>query len=212
MSRRFPAALAVLSPLSLAVTVGCTSPCTGARIAVVTDIDETLTTANSEWVDQLLDPTADPAMRPSADEVMQTYDSLGYTMVYITARGENLTVADGRDARTATVDWLAAHGFPYTDDHVFLASGIGASGASAVAYKSGVIEDMQAQGWSFAAAYGNADTDIDAFQTAGIADDKIWFVGRLSATRAGVNPLPDEEAFESHLVNHVSGVVSACDL
>ena len=41
------------------------------QAAVYTDIDETLTTSNEEWAQQLADPSHDPAMRPDADALMQ---------------------------------------------------------------------------------------------------------------------------------------------
>src|SRR4051812_10555050 len=49
----------------------CPAVTTGTRAAVVTDIDETLTTDDNEFLYQIADPSYDPAMRPDADTLMQ---------------------------------------------------------------------------------------------------------------------------------------------
>ncbi len=54
---------------------------------LVTDIDETLTTLDSEFLAQLADPTYVPEMRPDANTLMQGYYALGYRILYVTARG-----------------------------------------------------------------------------------------------------------------------------
>jgi phosphatidate phosphatase PAH1 len=175
---------------------GGTADCVPTML-VATDIDETLTTSDGEWLSQLGDPTHDPAMRPEADLLMQGYAELGYRVVYITARGEDMSLTDGRTSREATWDWLQAHGFPGEESDLFLAEGIGAAGDPAVEYKSGVLAELAAEGQTAEWAYGNADTDILAFQAAGIADDRIFLVGELAGTM-GVNPLTDEQAYGDH--------------
>ena len=182
------------------------APCVSFR-GVVTDIDETLTTADGEWLSQLADPTHDPLVRPDANVMMQTYADLGYGIFYVTARGEGGQLADGRSAREATEDWLRGHDFPVEGDRVFLAEGIGALGDSAVAYKSDVIDLLVADGWSFEWAYGNADTDVLAFQASGIADEQIFLVGELAGTM-GVQPLQDEDAYTGHLVTQTPLMVA----
>jgi phosphatidate phosphatase PAH1 len=47
-------------------------------------------------------------------------------------------------------------------------------------------------------AYGNADTDIEAYQNVGIPDDRIFLVGKL-AGQMGVEPIPTSEAYGAHL-------------
>jgi hypothetical protein len=171
-------------------------PCVSFR-GVVTDIDETLTTTDGEWLSQLADPTHDPAMRPEANALMQAYADQGYGIFYVTARGEDAQLADGRSAREATRDWLVDHDFPVDEDRLYLADGIGALGDSAVAYKSGVIDDLGTDGWSFDWAYGNADTDILAFQASEIPNDTIFLVGELAGTM-GVEPIVDGDAYAAH--------------
>ena len=180
------------------------------RFAIVTDIDETLTTSDDEWIAQLVDASHDAAMRPSADVLMNEYADLGYTIFYVTARGEDTILGDGRTAREATADWLEDHGFPYEPERLFLAEGIAAVGDEAVAYKSQVMLDHIDQGWTYDYGYGNADTDIEGFRLGGLADDRLFLVGELAGTM-GVNPIPDEEAYETHLTAHMSSVTSPCD-
>jgi hypothetical protein len=190
------------------VLVGCPKPSGDSAApcvppyAVFTDIDETLTTLDEEWLAQIADPSHDPAMRPGADELMRGYAERGYTVFYVTARGEDIELSDGRGAREASEDWLLAHGFPYAEGQLYLAEGLGAHGDSAVAYKSEVILELAAEGWSAVWAYGNADSDILAFQEAGMADDHIFLVGELAGSM-GVVPIPDEDAYESHLAEQL---------
>lgn len=184
-----------------------TGPCASTR-SVVTDIDETLTTLDAEWFKQISNPSHDPAMRPDADTLMNAYADLGYDVIYVTARGEDSTLSDGTPARDATADWLVAHGFPYEEGALFLAPGIGAVGDSAVEYKTGVLLDLQADGRVFDYAYGNATSDIEAFQAAGIPDDVIFLVGEL-AGEMGVKPIPDEEAYTAHIEAWMPGVPEA---
>ncbi|MBN2799174.1 MAG: hypothetical protein JXX28_08495 [Deltaproteobacteria bacterium] len=200
--------LFALAPLAL---VACNAaedtgeaPCVPMH-AVFTDIDETLTTSDGEWMAQLGDPTHDPEERDQAAEMMQAYADLGYTVFYVTARGEDLALQDGRTAREATMDWLVAHSFPVTEEQVFLASGYGASGDAAVAYKSAVLDEKAAAGWALDYAYGNADSDILAFQASGVADEDIFLVGELAGTM-GVQPITDADAFAAHMAAHMGGV------
>lgn len=176
--------------------------CDPTSLAVVSDIDETLTTTDGEWLDQVSDPTHDPAMRPDANTMMQTYADFGYRVIYITARGQQMTLSDDRSSTEATEDWLLDHDFPLRDGDLYLAEGVGALGSTAIEYKSGVIADLEADGLTVAWAYGNADTDIEAFQLAGVGDDQIFLVGVL-AGGMGVQPIMGADAYSNHLGHHV---------
>lgn len=175
---------------------------------IATDIDETLTTSDKEWLQQLADPSHVPAMRPDANALMQGYASLGYRVVYITARGEDLALLDGRTSREATWDWLTAQGFPGQPEDLFLTEGIGAAGEAAVEYKSGVLAELSRGGSDTVWAYGNADTDILAFLEHGIPEDRIFLVGELAGTM-GVVGLTDEEAYAEHMPGQLAGVQPA---
>ena len=185
--------------------LGCDPVTDDTREAIVTDIDETLTTDDTEWIHQILDSDYDPAMRPDADTLMNGYFERGYRVFYVTARGEDLSLLDGTGAREATEAWLDSHGFPYRSEDVFLADGLGATGTDAVDYKSGVLTDRAAAGYTTAWAYGNAETDIQAYQAFGLADDHIFLVGDLAGT-LGVEPIPTADAYTNHLADFLPSV------
>ncbi len=181
--------------------------CVASKI-VAADIDETLTTSDGEWIQQLGDPTHIPAMRPDANTLMHGYADLGYRVVYITARGEELVLLDDRPTRAATWDWLTLHGFPGQPEDLFLADGIGVAGDAAVAYKAGVLGAIDPSGSAATWAYGNATTDIRAFLEHGIADEQIFLVGELAGTM-GVTSLPDEAAYTTHTPDQLSSIAPA---
>ncbi len=168
------------------------------RAVVVTDIDETLTTSDNEWLTQIALPGTDPEMRPEADRVMKAFVARGYRVIYVSARGEGLRLLDGTTAREATEAWLTAHDFPFTSEGVILAPGLAAFGGEAADYKTEVLAGLQADGAEIHFAYGNADTDIEAYQNAGIPDDRIFLVGKL-AGQFGVEPIPTDQAYAAHL-------------
>ncbi len=72
-----------------------------------------------------------------------------------------------------------------------------------------------AQGWDVVYAYGNAESDIEAFKEVGIPNDHIYLVGEL-ADDLEVEPIPDEEAFSLqgfHFSNsslHIRGCLMPC--
>ncbi|MFA5028689.1 MAG: hypothetical protein WC713_12540 [Candidatus Methylomirabilota bacterium] len=177
-------------------------------MAVVADIDETLTTSDLEWVYQIAVPTYDAEMRPEADVLMQGYAALGYEVFYITARGEGLSLLDGTSAREATGQWLIDHGFPFEDDNLFLSEGFGTWGNSAASYKTGILEGLEALGWRFIYAYGNADTDIEAFLNIAIPAEDVFLVGDLAGT-LGVSPVTNEDAYAQHILDQMPSVPEA---
>ncbi len=191
----------------LACATSYTLPDSGATCvhALVTDIDETLTTLDSEYVDQMLDPAHDPAMRPDANTLMHAYADLGYGIFYVTARGDDVSLADGTSARDATENWLAAHDFPTDDGHVFLYDGLAVTGEDTRTYKAGVLAALADDGWTFDYGYGNATTDIEAWQDGGIADENIFLVGKLAGDM-GVEPITDEDAYTEHMAAQMPNV------
>lgn len=179
--------------------------------AIATDIDETLTLSDGEYLGQLADPTYDPAERPDASTLMQRYHERGWRVFYVTARGDELVLNDGRGAQEATEDWLDDHGFPRAPDSVFLYPGTFVSGDDTVVYKAGVLADLGAAGWELGWAYGNAETDTQAWQQHGVPDDHIFLVGTLAGTM-GVVGIEDEDAYTQHLADQDGSIetVSAC--
>lgn len=178
-------------------------------MAVITDIDETLTTDDNEFLHQIVDPDYDPEMRPDANTLMVTYAALGYRIFYVTARGDDLFLLDGTSATDATTHWLDAHGFPRSDGDTFLANGVGAFSSAAADYKTGVVTDLQDAGWDFVYSYGNADSDITAYQAAGLPEDTMFLVGDLAGTISGTVPVPTSDAYTNHYADWMSGVPAA---
>lgn len=190
-------------------TSGCPAVSASTRTALVTDIDETLTTDDLEFVYQIADPTHDPEMRPDANTLMDAYYALGYRTFYLTARGEDLSLLDGTSATDATTAWLDVHGFPrFDEDDVFLAPGIGALGEDAATYKAEVLAELQADGFTIVYAYGNADTDVEAYQAVGVDDSHDLLVGDLAADAGdwGVVGVPTEDAYTQHMAEWMGGV------
>jgi hypothetical protein len=183
-------------------------PCS-VQVAVITDIDETLTIHDGEWLAQMVDPGHDPQMRPDAAELLRRYDDRYFTVFYISARPEAGKLSDGTTARQATRAWLELHGFPIDDGRLFLMPGNGSFSDEAIAsYKASVIEEIELAGWPVAYAYGNAETDIDAFRRAGVPDGNIFLVGDLAGD-LGVNAVFDEDAFVVHALEHMANVDDA---
>jgi phosphatidate phosphatase PAH1 len=179
--------------------------------AIVSDIDETLTTADTEWVTQVAKGgDYDPAERPDASTLMNAYADQGYAIYYVTARGTLVTLGDGRTGPEATSDWLVAHGFPYQESNLYLAPGMSTAGEAARTYKAGVLADLKATGLQIAWAYGNATSDIDAFKDAAVPDDHIFLVGRL-AGEMDVVGIGDDDAFSAHMASHMSTVPDQTD-
>lgn len=178
--------------------------------AVVTDIDETLTLLDSEFLEQLNDPSYDPQERPDASTLMHGYADLGFTVVYVSTRGQDQPMADGTTASEATDAWLTDHGFPRSEQDVFLAPGRAfAGGTRGISHKASVVGGLEDWGWRFAHAYGNGVSDVEAFRRGGVRDRDIFHVGRLAGTIPGVTPLSDDEAYTAHLT-HLAGVERSC--
>ncbi|MCB9575334.1 MAG: hypothetical protein H6709_24930 [Kofleriaceae bacterium] len=167
-------------------TIRAVAPGTG---AVVFDVDGTLTTDDGELFEDLLGGAAD--VRPGAVDVARRWDDLGYLVVYVTGRPPAL--------RASTARWLDDHGFPrgplLTADTwgeaLPTAGGVGAM-------KRARLAALRDAGLVFAAAYGNAGTDVCAYAEAGVAPARTWIVfdddGELPAPcpgHAAPNPLPD---------------------
>jgi phosphatidate phosphatase PAH1 len=89
-----------------------------------------------------------------------------------------------------------------------MAEGLGAWGNSAASYKTEILEGLTDDGWTFVYAYGNSDTDIEAFLNIGIPAEDVFLVGDL-AGQLGVSPVTDEDAFSQHILDHMPYVTEA---
>ena len=161
--------------------------------AVVFDIDGTLTTDDGQVVKQLLGRVSGrrhvPAMRPGADAVVRAWAEAGYFPIYLTGRPQIL--------RRDTEAWLRDKGFPAGALRTAATLGDVLPTSWGVArYKTEAL-----RGWRDAArleihaAYGNAETDIEAYREAGIPLDRTWIAGP-EAGAEGTRPVQD---YRDHL-------------
>ncbi len=158
---------------------------------VLTDIDATLTLSDEEFSMQLFDVEYDPLRKGAAVELMQTWASKGYTIVYMTARPHL--------ARPETRAWLERHEFPAGP---LISAGSLAVGGAAEEYKSAWGSRMLSDfGWEPVAAYGNAETDIGAYEAAGIPKDITFIIGELAGTE-GTVPIEDDD-YSAHIAAFV---------
>jgi len=156
---------------------------------VVTDIDGTLTHDDGELLLQLGDVTHVPKMMGAADKLLQAWAAKGYPIVYLTARPHKY--------RVESRGWLEGIGFPAGP--LITQNG----GKTADVYKTLWMQRMiQTFGWNVVAAYGNADTDITAYENAGIAKNQTFIVGDLPDPRGAV-AIPNFD-FTQHIASYVA--------
>ncbi|MEM9460270.1 MAG: hypothetical protein AAGF11_39210 [Myxococcota bacterium] len=187
------------------------SACSGQQPAIVTDIDETLTLSDAEFIMQIADGTYDPIEREGAAALIGAYSELGYHVLYLTARSEMITVS-GTDetAREATARWLQEHDFPVdpTRTSLVLAPML-MLGDDIQAYKAQALMDGQATGLRFDYAYGNATTDIGAYAEAGIPLAATFIIGEHAGEEGTV--AIEGEGWVEHAQAHLPSVPAVCD-
>lgn len=156
---------------------------------VITDIDGTLTTDDNQVIDQIPDATYVPVAMGSAVALMKAWDAKNYPIIYLTARPHVL--------RVESRGWLRDAGFP----NGALLTAIQTE--EAAAYKTAWLQRMVTQfGWVPVAAYGNADTDITAYNNVGIPKDKTFIVGPLAGAN-GTQPINGMD-FAAHIAGYVA--------
>jgi phosphatidate phosphatase PAH1 len=133
----------------------------GTRI-VVCDVDGTLTESENEIVEQLANHEA-PAARPAAARALAELAARGYQPIYVTARPRALAELTER--------WLAARGMPRGP--VILAPHLALPGSAALVAKHDTLARLGAAGFVLAIGIGNRATDVQAYETAGVAADCI---------------------------------------
>lgn len=155
--------------------------------AVVFDIDETLTKSDLE---QILDYTGIEAAeaRPAAGQLVQEYLDRGYHPVFITAR----SYWYAKDSRRWLRDTLNLPDFTL---RTTLANEQGLF--ETAQYKTEVMNEMQAAGLEFFRAYGNADTDAEAFINANVPLSDIYIIGDNAGIN-GTQPITTE-GYEQHI-------------
>lgn len=158
---------------------------------IVTDIDGTLTLSDDELFMEISDGSYDQLMKGAAVELLQAWADKGYDIVYMTARPHVF--------RAETRAWLDRHGFPAGP---LISSNTLAVGSAAEDYKTAWGERMITSfGWTPVAAYGNADTDIGAYETAGIPKDITFIIGELAGTEGTVAIENDD--YTAHIADFV---------
>ena len=133
---------------------------------VVTDIDGTLTIDDSQVIRQMSDPSYVPKSWPGAVDVMTEYANKGYYLIYLTARPNGF--------RAITREWLVNQGYP---SGAMITASTFVHGDSAAKYKADFIQSIVDMGWKVVVAHGNAESDIQAYQKAGIPNDRIFIIG-----------------------------------
>jgi hypothetical protein len=128
------------------------------RAVFVSDVDGTLTTEETEEYQTLLTGQMSQ-VRPSAPEAMSLLVARGYRPFYMTARPEWLV---GR-----TREFLQSRGFPPGVVHTTTGK-TGALGSAASGYKTAELQVMTARGLKPRYAFGNTETDAEAYFSSGI--------------------------------------------
>lgn len=179
--------------------------------AIVTDIDETLTLSDEEFLMQLQDGNYDPVEREGGAALITGYADLGYRIMYLTARSETfMTMGTNETGREATVRWLEEHAYPMDPDTtVVVLSPNVVVGNATQAYKAGALMDQQAMGWRFDYAYGNATTDIGAYADAGIDLAATFIIGEHAGE--GGTVAIDGEGWVEHTAEQLPMVPAVCE-
>jgi hypothetical protein len=141
----------------------------GTRL-VVTDIDATLTTSDSQVFYQIFDGSYVPETYPNAVDLTNAHMNAGHLVFYMTGRPYWLS--------PQTRGYLAARSFAagplrVTDSNDDILPTEGSVGA----YKLSNLKAMLDAGYIVDYAYGNATTDIYAYLGAGIPADHVWIIG-----------------------------------
>lgn len=156
---------------------------------VVTDIDGTLTINDDQQFMQFSDESYVPIAMGSAAELINAWSTKGYPIIYLTARYHLF--------RNETRAWLRDLGFPLGPMITELELG------GTAAYKTAWLNRMiQNFGWQVVVAYGNADTDITAYEAAGIPKAQTFIVGPLAGD-SGTQPIANMD-YAAHIATYVS--------
>lgn len=166
--------------------------------AVVFDIDGTLTTSDGELLKDLVDEmltdgdSYDPKMYADADTVVAAYARKGYQLIFLSARPDVLTAM--------TRSWLSSRGFAAGVLHLNESEADFVKGSAAtVSYKARYLAYLQEQvGLEIVYAYGNATTDISAYEQVGIPKSRTFIIGK-HAGEAGTQPLTSYTHHLPHL-------------
>jgi hypothetical protein len=158
---------------------------------VVVDIDGTLTTDNGQIITQLSNETYVPKMPTAANTLTTEWVKKGYPVIYLTARPHAY--------RAESRSWLTSQGF--ARGALITENG----GEAADAYKAIWLKRMtQTFGWQIAAAYGNEQTDLNAYGAVNVPVDKLFVIGPLgdNATTPPSTPIANLD-YTAHITSYV---------
>ncbi|MCL2325699.1 MAG: hypothetical protein FWC40_04280 [Proteobacteria bacterium] len=161
----------------------------GTRV-VISDIDGTITTRENDGAWTIFDP-ASPTPRAGSAATFHAYAAKGYRILYVTARPE--FVLNG------TRKWFANNGFPQGIFHLSEKDTGEIFGSGAQAYKSAYFKWLaQSRGLAIEWVYGNKESDLDAYLSAGVPADRIRLVageyaGDLKGSTMFSDYIPESE-------------------
>lgn len=159
----------------------------GDKIAIVSDIDETMTTSDLEFLQQYADASYDPLERDGGCRMIQQLHDLGYFVFFVTARPADMDMGGtGLTSEQATNDWLAANGCPTGPRTLVTFAPELVYGETARNYKKATLQGFLAEGYDFRYAFGNAESDIDAYEDAGIPKDVTFIIGKEAGAKSTI--------------------------
>lgn len=140
----------------------------GTHLAVF-DIDGTLTTDDGEIFEEILLGWT-PESYPAALDVTWAEQGRDQVVVYLTGRPEILAAQ--------TRAWLAGRGFPAGPLKLTRSAGeVVPTNGGVGSYKTNFLNGLRAAGLLLDEAFGNASTDIYAYERAGIPKARTWIIG-----------------------------------
>lgn len=156
---------------------------------IVTDIDGTLTLNDNELLMEVADGTYVQKPMGAAVKLMEAWTKKKYPVIYMTARPHLF--------RAETRVWLRDLGFPFGP--LITANQTNRPAEYKTAWMKRMIMNF---GWQVVAVYGNADTDITAYENAGVPKSQTFIVGELAGMR-GTVPIPNLD-FTDHISTYVN--------
>jgi hypothetical protein len=145
---------------------------------VVTDIDGTLTTSEYASATDVVGLPISEAHEGSP-EMMRAFAQRGYHIFYLTARPEWMM--------PITREFLAKREFPEGVVHTTL-TGLGATGGAATDYKTVELGDLGTRtGVIPSYAFGNKDSDVQAYGNAGIDPSRCYYYDLGSDPKGGTD-------------------------
>jgi hypothetical protein len=166
-----------------------------------------LTIGDGEWINQVASGPYEPRERAGGAALLDAYQSLGYWVMYVTGRPQDLKLdPSGELSQHATARWLRDKRFPFDDrTRLYLSPSFAETdGQKHTQYKADTLETLKNMGFHLAYAYGNSFSDIAAFAAAGIAKHATFIVGEVAGAENTV--AIGEETWESHHTVHLPNV------